>query len=47
LKDKKIVWIKWKKLCKPKDEGGMGIRYIEKFNMTLLTKWKWRLGVKN
>jgi len=42
----KIPWIKWETMCKPREEGGFDIRDIEKFNTTLLTKWKWRLGVE-
>jgi len=33
-------------MCRPKEEGGLGIKDVEKFNTTLLAKWKWRLGVK-
>jgi len=34
----KIAWIKWKTLCKSKEEGGLGIKDIIKFNTTLLAK---------
>jgi len=39
-KDREIAWTKWVKLCKSKEEGGLGIIDIERFNLTLLTKWK-------
>lgn len=33
----------WNHICKDKSKGGLGVRGIEDFNMTLLSKWKWRL----
>ena len=27
---------------KPREEGGLGVRDIRKFNATLLAKWRWR-----
>jgi len=38
-----ISWVSWKVLCKPREEGGLGLRDIRMFNSTLLTKWRWRL----
>jgi len=37
-----ISWVNWEDVCKPKEEGGWGIRDIRKFNYALLAKWRWR-----
>jgi len=42
-KDNKLIsWVSWKNICKPREEGGLDIRDIRKFNVALLAKWKWR-----
>lgn len=35
-------WVAWDKVCKLKNEGGLGIKNLELFNKALLPKWKWR-----
>jgi hypothetical protein len=41
----KIAWVKWSDLCRPKAEGGLGIKNLRLVNVSLLTKWRWRLLV--
>lgn len=36
--ERKIHWIAWKKLCRPKAEGGLGFRDMKLFNWALITR---------
>ncbi|GKV24665.1 hypothetical protein SLEP1_g34249 [Rubroshorea leprosula] len=36
---KKINWVKWEKVCKNKEYGGLGVRDLRKFNLALMGKW--------
>jgi len=42
---RKIAWVKWENICKPKLEGGLRIKDIKSFNRVLLAKWTWKLKV--
>jgi hypothetical protein len=39
----KTCWVKWDDICKPKEEGGLGVRDLRLVNISLLTKWRWKL----
>jgi len=36
--NRKITSIKWDSICVPKDEGGLGVRRLGAFNLSLLEK---------
>jgi hypothetical protein len=42
-KKKRICWVKWDHICKPKREEGSGIRDFRVLNLSLLAKWRSRL----
>jgi hypothetical protein len=40
---KKYHLVKWEKICKSKKKGGLGIKNLRKINISLLSKWWWKL----
>jgi hypothetical protein len=44
---KKLSWVKWKVVCKDKKKGGLGVRDLDLMNVSLLSKWRWRLLNRN
>jgi hypothetical protein len=40
---RKTCWVKWSEICKPKKEGGLGIKDLRLMNKSLLAKWRWKL----
>ncbi|MCH98951.1 putative ribonuclease H protein, partial [Trifolium medium] len=41
----RIPWVSWDDVCRPKNEGGLGVKNLKLFNLSLLAKWRWRLIV--
>lgn len=44
---RKMAWIRWSRICLPKERGGLGIRNMQLFYFALLGKWKWRIIADN
>ena len=40
---KKYHLVKWTKISKPKDKGGLGIKNLRRMNISLLCKWWWKV----
>lgn len=44
-RSRSIPWVSWSVVCKPKREGGLGVRDLRQVNLALLGKWRWRFLV--
>jgi hypothetical protein len=44
---KKYHLVRWEKICKSKRKVGLGIKNLRKMNVSLLSKWWWKLENKN
>lgn len=42
----KMVKVKWKLICLPKDKGGAGVVDIKVKNKSLMAKWSYRFTVE-
>jgi hypothetical protein len=40
---KKYHLVEWRKVCRAKKKGSMGIKNLRKINVSLLCKWWWAL----
>jgi hypothetical protein len=40
---RKISWVKWDVVCKKKRDGGLGVKDVRVMNLSLLSKWRWRI----
>ena len=40
---KKHIQVSWKKYCRSKEEGGLGLRDLSLLNKVLLKKFTWRM----
>ncbi|KAI5423367.1 hypothetical protein KIW84_046364 [Lathyrus oleraceus] len=39
---RKMCWVSWDKICLRTEEGGLGVKNVEWFNLSLMSKWGWR-----
>jgi len=39
---RKISWVNWDSVSRSKEDGGLGVKRLRQFNLSLLGKWCWR-----
>lgn len=44
---KKDYLVKWSRICRSKDKGGLGVKDLRKQNISLMIKWWWKLETQN
>ena len=44
---KRYYLVKWTRICRSKSKGGLGVKDLHKQNLSLLTKWWWKLETKS
>jgi len=40
---RKLSWVKWDTLCLQRENGGLGVKRLKEFNLSLLDKWVWMI----
>ena len=46
-KKKRYYLVKWNRICRSRDKGGLGIKDLRKQNISLMVKWWWKLETQN
>ena len=44
---KRYYLVKWTRICRSKNKGGLGVKDLHKQNLSLPAKWWWKLETKN
>jgi hypothetical protein len=44
---KKYHWVNCPEVCRPKDQGGLGVMNTKLMNIALMVKWIWRIFTEN